>query len=118
MSHTSSTTTPSSRYLEPGPKGTASDMRVVSGYPVWNLIDTWLASDRSDQAVLQAYGLSPAEWSAAREYYLAHRAVFDAVLIRQLEPLADELPPGLTTADQFYAWLRQRREPQSPWTQP
>ena len=103
--HTTEPAAPADPYLEPGPEETASDMRVVSGYPIWNLIGAWMTADHSDAEVIDAYGLDPREWDAAKRYYLDHQAVFDARLIRQFEPKADDLPLGLSTAEAYFAWV-------------
>jgi hypothetical protein len=114
MSNSTKPAQPTSPYLEPGPSGTASDMRVASGYPIWNLIDAWIATGYVDAEVIAAYDLDPHEWAAAKQYYLDHKAVFDAQLIRNLEPNAGELPSGITTADEFFAWIGRQQKQAHP----
>ena len=97
------------RYLVPGKTRRASDMHVVSGYPVWNLIGSWYAHDQSDDAVIAEYQLDPQEWAEAKAYYLAHKAVIDARLIVNQEPADAEIEPGLQTAEAFFAWAQRRQ---------
>jgi uncharacterized protein (DUF433 family) len=101
MTIDSTTTNP---YLEYGTDHSASDMRVRSGYPVWNLIGDWITAGYSDADVIQNYRLDEAEWAAAKDYYLAHKAVIDARLIMNQEPTDEEIEPGITTPEDFFAW--------------
>jgi hypothetical protein len=82
----------------------ASEMHVQSGYPIWNLIGDWIAQQRNDEAVIQDYHLDPAEWAAAKQYYLDHKAVIDARLILNQEPCDEEIQPGIRTPEEFFAW--------------
>ncbi|MGH2517405.1 MAG: hypothetical protein ACRDHP_17285 [Ktedonobacterales bacterium] len=91
-------------YLLHGADRRASDMHVQSGYPIWNLIADWIARHYSDAAVIADYELDPTEWAAAKQYYLDHRAVIDARIILNQEPFDDEIEPGITTSDDFFAW--------------
>lgn len=92
------------QYLAHGADRRASDMHVRSGYPIWNLIGDWIAQDYDDTAVIHDYNLDPAEWDAAKTYYLQHRAVIDARLIRNQEPMDEEIEPGIATPEDFFAW--------------
>jgi hypothetical protein len=114
MSNTMKPALPTNPYLESGPSGAASEMRVISGYPIWNLIDAWMAAGYADAEVLSAYGLDPQEWAAAKQYYLDHKAVFDAQLIRNLEPNAGDLPAGISTAEEFFAWIGRQQKQAHP----
>ena len=100
----STDTTAFRRYLHHGADCRASDMHVRSGYPIWNLIADWIAQQHSDAAVIQDYQLDPAEWAAAKQYYLDHRAVIDARIILNQEPYDKEIEPGIATPDDFFAW--------------
>lgn len=100
----STNTTANHRYLLHGADRRASDMHVQSGYPIWNLIADWIAQHHSDAAVIQDYQLDPAEWAAAKQYYLDHRAVIDARIIVNQEPYDEEIELGITTPDDFFAW--------------
>ena len=104
-------TTSINPHLLPGAKGTISDMHVQSGYPVWNLAASWIAANYDDEAVIAEYQLDPAEWAAAKEYYLRYRAVFDARIIINQQPTvnAGDVPP-LRSPDEFFAWAARVRE--------
>ena len=67
-------TAPGKKPLDPhlfvGSKGTVDDVRVQTGYPVWNLIAAWISSGYDDQDVLDGYSpMPPEEWEAAKRYY-------------------------------------------------
>ncbi len=96
--------TVSSPYLVHGADRRASDMHVRSGYPIWNLIGDWITRQYHDDDVIRDYSLDPAEWTAAKAYYLQHKAVIDARLILNQEPFDEEIEPGITTAEEFFAW--------------
>jgi len=51
--------------------GTVDDVRVQSGYPLWNLVDAWMGAGYEDDVLTHAYHLDPAEWAAAKQYYLS-----------------------------------------------
>jgi len=68
-------------YLASGPRRNPSDMRVQSGYPIWNLIDGWMGVGYDDEAMIRDYKLDPAEWAAAKQYYLDHKPMIDARII-------------------------------------
>lgn len=91
-------------YLVYGADRRASEMHVRSGYPIWNLIGDWITRAYQDDLVIRDYSLDPAEWAAAKAYYLAHKAVLDARLIVNQEPADEEIEPGITTSEQFFAW--------------
>jgi uncharacterized protein (DUF433 family) len=108
-----SNVTPQKRPLDPhlfsGPSGTADDVRVQSGYPVWNLIELWLIAGHDDYAVAEGYSDMPAEeWKAAKQYYLDHKPFIDARIIANSQPAADDDVPALQTADEYFAWLGQQ----------
>jgi hypothetical protein len=91
-------------YLEYGSDHRASEMHVRSGYPIWNLIGDWITQHYNDDAVMRDYQIEPAEWAAAKTYYFAHKAVIDARLIANQEPADEEIEPGITTSEEFFAW--------------
>lgn len=97
-------TTVANPYLLHGADHRASEMHVRSGYPIWNLIGDWITQGYSDAAVIADYQLDPAEWEAAKAYYLDHKAVIDARLIMNQEPCDREIEPGIATAEDFFAW--------------
>ena len=92
-------------HLFSGAKGTVDDVRVQSGYPVWNLVDAWIASRYDDEAIVRDYPLDPAEWAAAKQYYLDHKPIFDARIITNTQPDADDDVPPLRTVEEYFAWL-------------
>jgi hypothetical protein len=94
---------PLNTYLVPGPQDTASDMHVQSGYPIWNLVADWIAQNHADDAVVANYGIAPAEWAAAKEFYLKHKAMIDARIILNQEPIG-QLVEGLNTPEDFFTW--------------
>lgn len=94
------TSTRLSPYLGHGPRRRPSDMHTRSGYPVWVLAAVWHARSESDEAVIAEYGLDPAEWEAAKQYYFAHQAVMDARRILNEEE-QEELGPGETILEQL-----------------
>jgi hypothetical protein len=85
-------------------------LHVRSGYPIWNLVGDWIAQHCGDEAVIQDYHLDPDEWAAAKQYYLDHKAVIDARLIVNQEPLDHEIEPGISTPDEFFAWAERVEE--------
>ena len=90
-------------HLLPGPNNTASDMQVQSGYPIWNLIADWMTQQYGDDAVIADYALDPQEWAAAKAFYLSHKAMIDARIILNQEPIGD-LTEGLNTPEEFFTW--------------
>lgn len=101
---------PGKKALDPsltaGSRGTVDDVRVRTGYPVWNLIGTWIAAHYDDDAVLAGYTDMPREeWEAAKRYYLDHKIIFDAKLIVNSQPAADDDVPRMQTVDEYFAWL-------------
>jgi len=101
---------PLNPFLLLGPENTASDMHVQSGYPIWNLVANWMAHAYDDQKVIADYSLNPAEWQAAKEFYFQHKAIIDAKIILNQEPIGD-LVEGLNTPEEFFAWaLAQRKD--------
>jgi hypothetical protein len=101
---------PTDAFLLPGPENTASDMHVQSGYPIWNLIANWMTHQYNDDRVIADYSLDPAEWQAAKTFYFNHKAMIDAKIILNQEPIGD-LVDGLTTPEAFFAWVQQQRQP-------
>lgn len=103
------TSRPGKKILDPhlliSDKGTVDDVRVQSGYPVWNLIGDWIARQFNDAAVIADYQLDPAEWEAAKQYYLDRKAIFDARIIINSQPDADDDTPPLRTTEEYFAWL-------------
>ena len=98
--------TPLDPHLFSGPKGTSDDVRVQSGYPIWNLIAQWQVERFNDEAVLATYEDMPrAEWEAAKRYYQTHKPFIDARIITNTQPAADDTVPALHTADEYFAWL-------------
>jgi uncharacterized protein (DUF433 family) len=96
-------------HLFSGPMGTADDVRVQSGYPVWNLIELWMVANYNDDEVFAGYSDMPREeWEAAKHYYLAHKPVLDARIIANSQPAADDDVPAMQTADEYFRWLAQR----------
>jgi hypothetical protein len=102
----SANTTTNNGFLIHGADHRASDMHVQSGYPIWNLIADWIANQYNDTVVIEEYQLNPAEWAAAKQYYLDHRAVIDARIISNQEPFDHEIEPGVTTPEDFFTWTR------------
>jgi hypothetical protein len=113
MSNTTQTTahhaTPGKKHLDPhlysGSKGTVDDVHVQSGYPLWNLVDAWIATGHDDDAILRDYHLDPAEWTAAKQYYFDHKTIIDARIITNTQPDADDDVPPLRTVEEYFAWL-------------
>lgn len=85
--------------------GTADDVRVRSGYPVWNLVDLWMATSFDDNEVISGYGISREEWEAAKQYYLDHKPIIDARIIANTQPDADDDVPPLRSVEECFAWL-------------
>lgn len=85
------------------------DVLVQTGYPVWNLIGAWIAAGYDDDAVLAGYSDMPREeWEAAKRYYQDHKIIFDARIISNTQPYADDDTPPLHTAEDYFAWLAQQ----------
>jgi hypothetical protein len=95
-------------HLFSGPEGSADDVRVQSGYPIWNLIGAWMASHQSDDEVITGYNIPREEWEAAKQYYLDHKLFIDARIIANSQPAADDDVPPMRTADEYFAWLEQQ----------
>ena len=83
----------------------ADDVRVESGYPVWNLIGLWMAADYNDEEVISGYNISREEWEAAKQYYLDHKPIIDARIIANTQPEADDDVPPLRSVEEYFAWL-------------
>lgn len=114
---TPSRSAPGKRPLDPhlfsGPEGTADDVRVQTGYPVWNLIALWMAANFNDATVLEGYTDLPAEeWDAAKRYYREHKPFIDARIIANSQPAADDDVPVVQTPDEYFAYLAQRDQHQ------
>jgi hypothetical protein len=92
-------------HLISGPKHEPSDMRVKSGYPIWNLAAAWIAANHSDEKVVADYNLSLEEWAAAKAYYLDHKPMIDARIILNQQPSDSEDVPAMRTPEDFFAWL-------------
>lgn len=101
--------TPGKKPLNPhlliSQKGTVDDVRVQSGYPIWNLIGTWIATGNNDDEVIAGYGISREEWEAAKQYYVDHKPIIDARIITNSQPAADDDIPPVHTVDEYFAWL-------------
>lgn len=91
-------------------RGTVDDVRVKSGYPIWNLIGDWMAQQYNDDAVIADYRISREEWDAAKAYYLSHKVIFDARIITNSQPDADDDIPPLRTVEEYFAWLSQNTQ--------
>ncbi|HEX6123445.1 MAG TPA: hypothetical protein VFY89_09800 [Ktedonobacterales bacterium] len=89
-------------------RGTVDDVRVQSGYPIWNLVGDWMGHHYDDDAVVADYGISREEWAAAKQYYLDHKIFFDARIITNSQPNADDDTPPLRTTEEYFAWLGQQ----------
>ena len=97
---------PLDSHLVSGPKGTADDVRVQTGDPIWNLIDLWVAGGYRDEVVFEGYADMPREeWEAAKRYYLDHKPFIDARIVANSQPLAEDVVPRFTTADEYFAYL-------------
>ncbi len=113
MTDTTNDTTqsaPGKKPLDPhlfvGSKGTVDDVRVQTGYPIWNLIDQWMGAGYDDKGVFEAYSdMPPEEWEAAKRYYLDHKPIIDARIIANTQPFADDDTPPFHTAEDYFAWL-------------
>jgi uncharacterized protein (DUF433 family) len=100
---------PLNPHLFAGAKGTVDDVRVQTGYPVWNLIETWMVGNFDDNEVLAGYSDMPREeWEAAKQYYLDHKAFIDARILTNSQPAADDDVPPMRTADEYFAWLDEK----------
>ncbi|MGH2515693.1 MAG: hypothetical protein ACRDHP_08560, partial [Ktedonobacterales bacterium] len=75
------------------------------GYPVWNLIDAWIATGCDDAAIVRDYHLDTAEWSAAKRYYLDHKPIFDARIIVNTQPDTEDDVPPMHSVEDYFAWL-------------
>jgi hypothetical protein len=101
---------PGKKPLDPnlfvGSKGTVDDVRVQTGYPIWNLVDIWMGSNYDDNAVYASYSDMPhEEWEAAKRYYLDHKPIIDARIIANTQPYADDDTPPFHTTEDYFAWL-------------
>jgi uncharacterized protein (DUF433 family) len=117
MANTTNPTTRGKTPLDPhlfsGPTGAADDVRVQTGYPVWNLIELWRVANGNDAEVFASYGDLPREeWEAAKQYYFAHKPFIDARIIANSQPAADDTVPALQTADEYFAWLASQTVPE------
>jgi uncharacterized protein (DUF433 family) len=104
--HTAPGKKPLDPHLFSGAKGTVDDVRVQTGYPIWNLVDAWMGANYDDNVVLEAYSDMPREeWEAAKRYYLDHKPIIDARIIANTQPFADDDTPPFRTTDDYFAWL-------------
>jgi uncharacterized protein (DUF433 family) len=108
-------TAPGKKPLDPhlfvGSKGTVDDVRVQTGYPVWNLVGAWMVGNYDDNAVFDSYSDMPREeWEAAKRYYLDHKLFFDARIITNTQPAADDDTPLFHTPEEYFAWLARESE--------
>lgn len=115
--NTPTSSAPGKRPLDPhlfsGPEGTADDVRVQAGYPVWNLIELWITANFNDATVFEGYAdLSAEEWEAAKSYYREHKPFIDARIIANSQPAADDDVPAVQTPDEYFAYLAQRDQRQ------
>lgn len=111
--NTAGTTRPRKKPLDPhlfsGPKGVADDVRVQTGYPIWNLIAAWMASNYDDEEIIEGYAPMPREeWEAAKRYYADHKAFIDARIVANSQPAADDDVPPMRTADEYFVYLAER----------
>lgn len=98
-------------HLFSGPEGTADDVRVQTGYPVWNLIELWMAANYNDATVFEGYADLPTdEWEAAKRYYREHKPFIDARIIANSQPAADDDVPAVQTPDEYFAYLARRNQ--------
>jgi hypothetical protein len=97
---------PLSPHLFVGARGTVDDVRVSSGYPIWNLVAAWIMAGEDDRAPIAEYGISAQEWQAAKQYYLEHKPIFDARIITNSQPAADDDVPPISSVEDYFAWLR------------
>jgi hypothetical protein len=81
------------------------DVRVQSGYPLWNVVDVWMGAGYDDEALIRAYPLDPAEWAAAKQYHLEHKPILDARIIANTQPAADDALPPMRTVEDYFSWL-------------
>jgi hypothetical protein len=103
-------TTPGKKSLDPrlivGSKGTVDEVRMPTGYPVWNLVDVWMGSNYDDNAVYDSHSdMSHEEWEAAKRSYLDHEPRSDARIIADIQPYADDDTPPFRTTEDYFAWL-------------
>lgn len=109
--------TPGKKPLDPhlffGDMGTVDDVRVRSGYLLWNLIDAWIATGYDDAALLRDYQLASVEWAAAKQYYLERKPIIDARIIANTQPAADATLPPMHTVDDYFAWLARNSKGQA-----
>ena len=97
-------------HLFNGAKGTVDDVRVQSGYPLWNLIGAWIGTGYDDAALIHDHELDPAEWLAAKQYYLDHKPIIDARIITNSQPDADDDIPPMHTVEEYFSWLTSHSE--------
>ena len=112
-------TAPGKKPLDPhlfvGSKGTVDDVRVQTGYPIWNLIAAWISSGYDDHDVLDGYSpMPPEEWEAAKRYYADHKIIIDARIIANSQPGADDDVPPMRTVEEFYSWLLRDSDKDTP----
>ncbi|HEX6796547.1 MAG TPA: hypothetical protein VF116_02400 [Ktedonobacterales bacterium] len=98
---------PLNKHLFAGERGTVDDVRVQSGYPIWNLIAAWMSAGYRDDEVLSGYGISREEWDAAKSYYFDHKPIIDARIIANSQPDADDDVPPMRTVEEYFTWLLQ-----------
>ncbi|HKS69575.1 MAG TPA: hypothetical protein VJQ45_04110 [Ktedonobacterales bacterium] len=96
---------PLNQHLLSGARGTVDDVRVQSGYPIWNLIAAWMSAGYRDDEVLSGYGISREEWDAAKSYYFDHKPIIDARIIANSQPAADDDVPPMRTVEEYFTWL-------------
>jgi len=101
-----------SHLFVPDEREGVSHVLVQTGYPVWNLIAAWMASNYDDEQVLTDYSDMPrAEWETTKRYYLDHKLFIDARIVLNSEPYAEDDVPPMASADEYYAYLiRQEAE--------
>ncbi|MGH2516781.1 MAG: hypothetical protein ACRDHP_14100 [Ktedonobacterales bacterium] len=88
-----------------GAKGTADDVRIQTGYPVWTLIAQWQAAGHRDDLLLAGYPDIPIEeWEAAKRYYVTHKPFIDARILLNSQPAADDDVPPMQTADEYFVY--------------
>lgn len=105
---------PLDEHLFVGSRGTVDDVRVQTGYPIRYLIGAWMASNYDDDEVIAGYADMPREeWEAAKRYYFDHKIVFDARIITDSQPGAEEDVPPMTSVEEYFAWLEQNNKPSS-----
>lgn len=99
-------------HLVSGPEGTVDDVRVQTGYPLWNLIELWMVGHYNDATVFAGYeDLPPEEWEAAKRYYREHKPFIDARILANSQPAADDDIPAIQSVDEYFAYLAQHDQP-------